>query len=634
VPRYRADIDGLRAIAVVAVIFFHLQTGFVQGGYVGVDVFFVISGYLITGIVYEEVVLGSFSVGRFYERRIRRIFPALFTVVAACAIAGWFMLLPSEYEAFGRSVIATTLFVSNQFFLTQSNYFAAAAGESRVLLHTWSLAVEEQFYLVFPLFLLVLQKTVRGRTVAVVWIVTVTSFAASVWLLHVNPNAAFYFAPVRAWELLIGCLIALGAFPALKNYPARNVLGALGLILIGAAVFGFRSYTPFPGVAALAPVIGAALIIYSGNGPPTLVARVLGLRALVFVGLISYSLYLWHWPIIVFTVLGLGHSLHIGERVAVLAACVLASTASWYFVERPFRKRGAVLVWARLLPASLAAMAVFCALGVATIDARGLPGRFSTRANDLAAYLEYDPAEAYRQGHCFMLAATAAEFDAHECLGRDSRRPNDLLIGDSHAAHLWYGLQNEFPRTHFQQATAVGCKPLIGSDADKACRAMLGDNLLRSLAKLQPDRILLSAEWTPSDLQPLLRTIQQLRTLHQSVYVFGPSQEYTSSLPRLLAMNVAHAPVIAAGGEGTPSGNDQIFDTAIRASGATYISVYRTMCPSGRCATTTDRGIPIYFDTGHFTEAGSMWVAQKWKREGVLGPARPASVVAQFGKDD
>lgn len=618
--RYRADVDGLRAVAVISVILFHLQTKFVRGGYVGVDVFFVISGYLITGIIHAEVRLGSFSIGRFYERRIRRIFPALFTVLAACAVAGWFMLLPSEYTAFGHSLIATTLFVSNQYFLTQSNYFEAAAGESRVLLHTWSLAVEEQFYLIFPLFLLLLRKTIRERTVAVVWIVTVSSFASSVWLVHANPNAAFYLAPVRAWELLIGCLIALGAFPALTNVPTRNVLGMLGLVLIGAAVFGFRSDTPFPGVAALAPTIGAGLIIYSGNGPPTLVARLLSLPVLVFVGLISYSLYLWHWPIIVFTVLGLGHSLQMGEKLAVLVACVFAATGSWYFIERPFRKRGAVLVWARLLPASLAAMAVFCSLGFATIDARGIPSRFTARANDYAAYLQYDPAKAYRQDHCFMLAASAAEFDARECLGRDSQRPNDLLIGDSHAAHLWFGLQNEFPHTHFEQATAVGCKPLIGSDEDKACRAMLGDNLLRGLAKLQPDRILLSAEWVPADLQPLLRTIQQLRAAHQSVYVFGPSGEYTSSLPRLLATNVAHMRVIAAGGEGTLSDNDRMFATAIRASGATYISVYRTMCPSGRCATTTDRGIPLYFDTGHFTEAGSMWVAEKWKRDGILGP--------------
>jgi hypothetical protein len=279
-----------------------------------------------------------------------------------------------------------------------------------------------------------------------------------------------------------------------------------------------------------------------------------------------------------------------------------------------------VLVWARLLPASLAAMGVFCALGFGAIEARGVPSRFTARANDFAAYLQYNPATIYRQGHCFMLAETAAKFDAGMCLAHDSQRPNDLLIGDSHAAHLWFGLQNAFPLTHFQQATAVGCKPLIDSDADKPCRAMLGDNVVRGLSKLQPDRILLSAEWVPDDLQPLLRTIRQLQAAHLSVYVFGPSGEYASSLPRLLATNAAHMRMTAAGGEGTLPGNDQMFATSIRASGATYISLYRTMCPSGRCATTTGRGIPLYFDTGHFTEAGSIWLAEKLKKDGLFGP--------------
>lgn len=615
---YRADIDGLRAIAVVSVILFHLQIGLVGGGYVGVDVFFVISGYLITGIIYQEVRTDRFSIARFYERRIRRIFPALFTVLAVCGIAGWFLLLPSEFASFGRSLIATTLFASNQYFLTQSNYFEAAAGESRVLLHTWSLAVEEQFYLFFPLFLLLLRKALRERMVAAVWVTALVSFTFSLWLMSFNASAAFYLAPARAWELLAGGLIAVGAFPVLTNVVTRNVLGFIGLFLIGAAVFGYRADTPFPGAAALAPTIGAALIIYSGNRSPTIVGRFLSLPVVVFLGLISYSLYLWHWPIAVFTVLELGRALHTAEKLAVLVACVVAATASWRFVERPFRRRGAVLVWSRLLTASLATMAMFCAIGFATTQTGGLPLRFTARTNELARYLEYDPAIAWRQGQCFMLAGTSA-FDARSCLGRDPSKPNALLIGDSHAAHLWFGLHTAFPGIHFQQATAVGCKPLIGPSEDEPCRAMLGDTLLRGIAKVKPDAILLSAAWFPADLQPLLHTVGELRTLHLPVYVFGPSVEYMSSLPRLLALNVAHAQAIAPVDGVTPLDNDRMFAAAILASGATYISTYRTLCGSGRCATITDRGTPLYFDRGHFTPEGSVWAAEQWKLMGMLG---------------
>ena len=297
--QYRSDIDGLRALAVVPVVLGHAHvTGF-AGGFVGVDVFFVISGFLITTILATEAREGSFSLTRFYERRARRLFPALFAVLIFCAAAAWTRFPAEDLEAFGRSLLATIFFGSNMLFWSETGYFDIAA-EQRPLLHTWSLAVEEQFYLLFPLAVWWTTRRMGGRYAAWLWPAMGASFVLSVVWVPTHPSSAFYLVPARAWELLMGSALALGLVPALRQQSHRETCSALGTLFIAMSVVLYDANTPFPGSNAVLPCLGAALVIHAGHSGTTAVGRLLGTKPVVFVGLISYSLYLWHWPLLVF----------------------------------------------------------------------------------------------------------------------------------------------------------------------------------------------------------------------------------------------------------------------------------------------------------------------------------------------
>jgi peptidoglycan/LPS O-acetylase OafA/YrhL len=324
-PRYRPDIDGLRAVAIVPVVLHHADVPGFGGGYVGVDVFFVISGYLITRLLLAEAEDGGISIMRFYARRVRRIAPAL--------LIGGLAVLPAEdllREA--KNAVATLAFASNIRFAGLTGYFDDAATE-QLLLHTWSLAVEEQYYLVFPL---LLAAAIRARAALrpLLWAVTMLSFAGAVRWVAIDPTFAFYMLPARAWELLGGALLASGAVPAVYARRAREAASVLGFVLIAASVFFYAPQTNFPGVAALPPVLGAMLLIHAGDGTAT--GRLLSRPLPVGIGLISYSLYLWHWPILV-----LREQFIVAPGAAGVAAAIALSVAlawaSWRWVERPFR---------------------------------------------------------------------------------------------------------------------------------------------------------------------------------------------------------------------------------------------------------------------------------------------------------
>ena len=324
--KYRPDIDGLRAIAVLAVLFYHVRTGAVHGGFVGVDVFFVISGYLITGIIHNDVVAGRFSIRRFYDRRIRRIFPALFAVLFATTVAGAAFLLPSEFATYANSLAATTLFASNIYFAAHAGYFAPGALNTP-LLHTWSLAVEEQFYLLFPIALALAYKYFPKRLRLTVALCCILSFVVSAYGVAIDPQRTFFSSLARAWELLLGSLLALNAFPQVRSAAVKEAAATLGIVAIVACAIFYSDATPFPGISALIPTAGTALIIWSGVNTVTRVTALLSLRPVVFVGLISYSLYLWHWPMIVFTRLAIDHGLSKADKLFVICASLaLANT--------------------------------------------------------------------------------------------------------------------------------------------------------------------------------------------------------------------------------------------------------------------------------------------------------------------
>jgi peptidoglycan/LPS O-acetylase OafA/YrhL len=340
--KYRPEIDGLRALAVIPVILFHAGFHIFSGGFVGVDVFFVISGYLITSIILVEMEQGRFSLVNFYERRARRIMPVLFFVMAACFPFAWLYLMPVDMKDFIQSILAVSTFSSNILFWLESDYFDTAA-ELKPLLHTWSLAVEEQYYIFFPLFLMFTWRMGKTWIVTVLFVVFLLSLALGEWGSYKMPTAAFYLLPMRGWELLIG---VFSAFYLSRHTPnaayigLNNVLSLSGLALICFAIFAYDESIPFPGLYALVPTVGTVLIIvFAQQG--TLVNRILSQKIFVGIGLISYSAYLWHQPIFAFVKYRSFTDPSAGLMLSLCLGVLVLAYLSWRFVEKPFRNKSA-----------------------------------------------------------------------------------------------------------------------------------------------------------------------------------------------------------------------------------------------------------------------------------------------------
>jgi peptidoglycan/LPS O-acetylase OafA/YrhL len=459
---YRPDIDGMRAVAVLLVLGYHIDISWLGGGFVGVDVFFVISGYLISAIILKDIEAGRFTIGGFYERRIRRILPALLVTLLGTFALGLIFLLPTEMLDFGHSLMAAALSVSNVFFWLKAGYFDAPA-LSKPLLHTWSLAVEEQFYLLFPLFLVLVRRWGGGRLRAAVVGAAFVSLGASIFSLPRWPTATFYLVHTRAWELLIGTILALRVFPRIQGAAARNAASLLGLGLVVVAAHWFNDSTAFPGAAALLPCVGAALIIAAGETGGSLVGRILAFKPVVFVGLISYSLYLWHWPIIVFHGLDPVFPLSFSRKaikLLLLATSIVAAGLSWRFVELPFRKGRLKIGGPALFTGAALGTGTAIALAAAIMAGNGFPSRYAPEVSQIGDYLEARTPD--REGTCFITSRYEfKDYDADVCLKRDAGKKNYLLVGDSHAAHLWYGLNATLDGVNVMQANASGCLPVL-----------------------------------------------------------------------------------------------------------------------------------------------------------------------------
>jgi peptidoglycan/LPS O-acetylase OafA/YrhL len=433
---YRADIDGLRAVAVTAVILFHAKVRFFTGGFVGVDVFFVISGYLITQLILADLDRGRFSLTEFYARRIRRIFPALYVVAAATVLVGWAMLTPLDLKFLGESIFATATFSSNFLFWLSSGYFAPPLSQWP-LLHTWSLSLEEQYYVAFPLLLLLLTAAAPRYRTALIIALAAASLLLCVFATGPDPRAAFFLAPFRVWEFLGGALLALGAVPQTKRRSVRDGVGAIGLVLIAVAVFVFTPGTRFPGAAALLPVLGTAALIWAGEQSGTRCSQVLSLPPLVLTGKLSYSLYLWHFPILALASYVSLDGLSGFQTALLIALTAALSFLSWKFVEQPVRARRWVF-GNRLVVLGLAALvaATAGAFGLSAYVKSGVPDRFdAATARVLAAELEL--ATGYR-GCTFELERAKA---GESCrIGTASAAPSFVLWGDSHADALRPGI--------------------------------------------------------------------------------------------------------------------------------------------------------------------------------------------------
>jgi peptidoglycan/LPS O-acetylase OafA/YrhL len=492
VPSYRADIDGLRAVAVLSVLLYHVDSGLFSGGYVGVDVFFVISGYLITTIIVREIRDGRFSIVRFYERRARRILPALAAVVLAVLAVGALLLTPARLRDLGSSTVAAALFCSNVLFYLRSGYFDSPA-EAKPLLHTWSLAVEEQYYIFFPLLLLLIARFGSRRFLPWLAGLAALSFLACAVVTRIDAAAAFYLIPTRAWELFVGSVLSLQAFPAPTGRRTRDAVAALGAALIVWAVCLYTPQTPFPGVAAALPTLGAALVIHAGGGGPSTVSRLLSLKPVVFVGLISYSLYLWHWPVIVYARLYLVRAPDAVQAAAMAAASLGLAVLSWRYVETPFRTKRLFPRTAPLLGAAAAAVLMMLGGGLALRTSAGLPQRpFAQLAGGA------DPAWRH-WGRCEVAFDGRGSLRDLCDLGRANGVPSFVLWGDSHARALASGVSRS-AAAHGLTGKFIArraCPPLLGIErrSRTSCNAF-NQAMLRMLARAPSVRtVVLAARW-------------------------------------------------------------------------------------------------------------------------------------------
>lgn len=512
---YRPDIDGLRAIAVVAVILYHAGVEPISGGFTGVDVFFVISGFLITSIIVDKVDAGCFSIVDFWERRVRRIIPPL-VVVATIALAGSFLLLlPQDYKSFSQSLAAIAVFSSNFLFWLQSGYFDAPA-ELKPLLHTWSLAIEEQFYLLFPMLLMLLAgKRRKWRTVAILCL-SLLSFSISVWWVRSYPDAAFYLLPARAWELGLGALLAhLRLFQGTSAGMrfTREFLSGTGLLMIGMSYFSFSSETRFPGVAALLPCVGTALLIASySNKQQTLIHRLLSLRPLVFIGLLSYSLYLWHWPIIVFAKYHAADELEIRTILVILVASTLLAYFSWRFIETPIRTKKIFANRKDLFNAAVLSACLMIAVGVIGHISDGLPQRIKDDTLMLYSGHEYyNP----RRSECLNSEGNNSSQFKLCVVGttNSGKKPQFLVVGDSHANTLMPLIEEMANSQDISGLFAMynGCPPLLGiyrSDASDLHKCNeFNEYVLSQLTKRNISTVLLVSRWS---LYSELRVIRPL----------------------------------------------------------------------------------------------------------------------------
>ena len=634
---YRADIDGLRAIAVVSVILFHMGLPWIPGGFVGVDVFFVISGYLITRIITTEIDQNRFSILRFYERRTRRILPALFMMMAITTLLASAVMVPSTFRVFGASLVAAALSVSNAFFWFTGGYFAVASS-SRPLLHTWSLGVEEQFYVIVPILLILVRRYTRLSWLAIILPIALASFLFAVFQVRFAPRAAFFLPFSRFWELMLGSLLAIGAVPLLARQRLNEVLGWSGLGLIMTANLFIDEASLFPGETALLPCLGAALVIHAGSAGSTSLVRLLSLRPIVFVGLISYSLYLWHWPLIVLLQsFVLQRDLHLHEMLALMVVIVLVSILSWRFVERPFRHIGQAPP-AKVLAAALAGVALCAMVGVGLWLARGLPGRFSQPTLQYA--LAVEDKNPNREG-CDSRPVQAIMAGDLCRIGAPGQAPSFAVVGDSFGDAMIPGIEAAALRAGKSGIvlTRAGCYPLFGirQRDGAACRTAMDAVAAYLESKPEIGSVILVGRWTRiaegtrfgarematsyiQDDQSKTRSLEEnrqvfARAIQRIVTTLPDKQIFVTAFFPEQSVNVPQAAFMEAMLGRTPAlGIDrsvynqrqhyvrQVLTDAATRLGMQILDVGRYLCDQQRCRA-TEQGQSLYADDNHLTRS-------------------------------
>lgn len=614
-PAYRPDIDGLRAIAVGAVVIFHLFGGVLPFGYLGVDVFFVISGFLITTILARESARGDFSIARFYDRRIRRIMPALLFVMAATTAAVCAFYLPADAIGFGKSVLATFAFVSNVYFWRDADYFSPVAA-TKPLLHTWSLGIEEQFYILFPFVLhLLLSRAGRGRTVALLALATALSFAAAFYTYRVNKDlVAFYLLPMRAWELGLGALVALTGIPRL---PPAVGAGALALLVAALGVLDPAWYRPLPPATFAVPAT-AALIASGRHGG--VAARLLGWRPLVAVGLVSYSLYLWHWPVYVLARYLLIREPDVAEAIGLTLFSGALAWLSWRYVERPFR--GRAMPFRRVAAIVGAGMVALSLVAVGLIATRGLPQRFRADAaafNAMAGTHYRCPVTDY--------IAFGALFACPLALpDRDPASAEVVLYGSSHAQMYAPAVRQVLVERRLTGVLVPfnTCLATTRINYTADCTRVVRDSTAQ-VARLPRAKVVILAFRWPAESEPLVdaagrparldwrafyadlsETIARLRAGGKRVILVAPvpfpGYDVASTVGRELAFGRALSPLSEPRARFAATGGGFERWLARLPAGVTVARPAEILCDAARCHY-AHAGRPVYADDNHLAAA-------------------------------
>ena len=534
--KYRAEVDGLRALAVLPVIFFHAGFEWFSGGFIGVDVFFVISGYLITTIIISEMHDNNFSLIHFYERRARRILPALFFVMAACLLFAWAWLTPSELQAFGHSLIAVSTFSSNILFWLESGYFDSAT-ELKPLLHTWSLAVEEQYYILFPIFLLLTwQLGVRWIVMLLVMLFAV-SLGTAHWGAYTFPSANFYLLPTRGWELLVGVFAALylkyNAHP--RSIGLNQVLSFIGLSMIVYAIIVFDETTPFPSLYALIPTIGTGLLILSAV-PGTIIQTILSLKFIVGIGLISYSAYLWHQPLLAFAKVRLLGEISNSLLFALCVASLLLAWISWQFVEKPFRNRSAV---SRrfIFSFALGGISFFLFVGFLIDASKGGLNYYSLENQKIFSRF-FDPGEYVVERHQSIILKK---------FNKTNSKKDILIIGDSHSedvvnAVFEADINNIYEFSSFYIPLACGVifkdERVQNKHPTYDCQNLSfhNDSLQRQM--LAADEIWIVSSWQNDDLDHMYESLKNIKSINKNILLFG--RKYFGTISPQLYLQKKH----------------------------------------------------------------------------------------------
>jgi peptidoglycan/LPS O-acetylase OafA/YrhL len=615
IRRIRADIQGLRGVAVLAVVLYHASETLLPGGFVGVDIFFVISGFLITGILTRELERGEMTLVGFYQRRVRRLFPALFVMLVAVLVAGALLLSPRDYSELARTTLSTVFFVSNFDFYLLSGYFDGEAA-AKPLLHTWSLAVEEQFYIVFPLALAFLFKYARRHLLAILALGALGAFAVGVWGALEHRTAAFYLTPFRAFELAIGAALALAPTPKHLPDSARAAASLAGLALMAASFALISRATPFPGLAALAPCLGAALVIFAGTGGPSLGGRAISFPALTFFGAISYSLYLWHWPLLAFARHYLGGAPAPWQVALLVAAAIATAAASWRFVEQPVLRRSAARAATFALTATGMALFSVCALIIRGAD--GAPGRFTPAAQALfAAAEDYN----HRRDLCHSDIDRPIAY-ARNCVFGGAE-PSLAVWGDSAGAELVVALGETLGARGqgVMQITSSACPPALGYrllPERPDCAAHNGATIENLRRDARVRTVVLSINFArypwndrPQVLAGLERATVELQAAGKQVVLGYPFPNPWFNTPNLLGWRAQRGEPLRTLGvpfETYARDNEAIiahFDALSQRTGAIQFRLTDALCINSFCPSHHPAYGALYWDGNHISVSGA-----------------------------